>query len=141
MKENFEEYFRFSKNKITNGLELNEFVLLAGAHLPDDDYTTLVPPVKLSNLNFKRKSTSINEKKDERSSLSPKSIIQDRHSSSKIDNERKTTITGVSNRRSTIDADFIEQTRSAPVSPALNRSIKQRSIHRRIPLDTLVNVR
>ena len=55
-------------------------------------------------------------------------------------NHRTTTITGVSSRRSTLEHDPIEQTRSAPSSPALYHRAKPRSYHNQISLDPISNV-
>ena len=53
---------------------------------------------------------------------------------------RKTTITKVSRRRSTIEHDFIQETRSAPSSPALNHITKRKLAYNKASLDPIENV-
>jgi hypothetical protein len=54
--------------------------------------------------------------------------------------ERKTTITAISRRRSTLEQDLLDHTRSAPPSPALNYISKQRLSQAKISMDTIENV-
>jgi translation elongation factor EF-Tu-like GTPase len=58
-----------------------------------------------------------------------------------FNDQRKTTITGISRRRPTIDQDSIEHAQSAPTSPALLRTVKHRSSHNYIIMDPMDVVR
>lgn len=50
------------------------------------------------------------------------------------------TITGITRRCSTIDQDSLDQSRSAPSSPAQSRQTKRRSSNARVPLSPIESV-
>ena len=54
---------------------------------------------------------------------------------------RKTTITKISRRASTIDPDYIDHAQSAPSSPAMSNHARLRSSHTPIPIDQINAVR
>ncbi|CAF4592318.1 unnamed protein product [Rotaria sp. Silwood1] len=97
-----------------------------GADLPDDDYTTLVPPVKKIN-NTERKLPQIpiiieHKEKD----VSAKKV---KKLNSKSNDRQKITITRVSTREPSVDHDSIGYVQSAPSSPALLHSFRKRPNH------------
>jgi hypothetical protein len=61
------------------------------------------------------------------------------NNSKQID-RRKTTVTGVSRRYPALDPDSLEQTRSAPASPALHH-VRQKTIYNQTSIDPIENVR
>ncbi|CAF0951088.1 unnamed protein product [Rotaria sordida] len=103
-------------------LDTNEF----STDLPDDDYTTLVPPIKQIN-NSERKLPAIpiiiEHKENDSSTKKVKRL------NSKSNYQQNTTITRVSRRQSSVDPDSIGYIHSAPSSPALLYSAKRRSNH------------
>ncbi|CAF2627074.1 unnamed protein product [Rotaria sp. Silwood2] len=108
----------------------------SGTDLPDDDYTTYIPQPKSANVNNRNSSQiPIIIETNENDSISTKT----QKSNKKPMDRRKTTITGISRRRPTIEYDRIERTRSAPPSPALNHNVTQRSSHNRISMHPIEN--
>ncbi|CAF1100003.1 unnamed protein product [Rotaria sordida] len=107
-----------------------------GTDLPDDDYTTYIPQPKLANINY-RNSSQIPIIIETNENNSTSTITQ--KSNKKSIDQRKTTITGISRRHSTMEYDPVERTRSAPPSPALNHNFKQRSSHNRISMHPIEN--
>jgi len=126
---------------------------LAGTDLPDDDYTTIVPPLQQTNSTHRKLPNvpTIIENKENDSPLT-KCIDNKKQNLIKIFSffmivvkksnqnfdRRKTTVTGISRRRPTIDYNSIEHAQSAPSSPNLAR---QRSNNNHIAMDQIDVVR
>ncbi|CAF3899490.1 unnamed protein product [Rotaria sp. Silwood2] len=123
----FEERKNFEPSSLLDTTEL-------GTDLPDDDYTTLVPPVKQIN-NAGRKLPVIPIIIEHKENDLPGKKVKKLHS--KSNDRRKTTITRVSRRQPSDDHDSIGYVQSAPSSPALLRSSGQRSKHNHSPTDQL----
>ncbi|CAF1260823.1 unnamed protein product [Adineta ricciae] len=127
------------------------YPFFSGTDLPDDDYRTLMPPPKKINVNT-RNSSAIpiiieNKENDpgrERSEYDHRNENQFDGFTHKILgqtlnqknlNQRKTTITAITRRCSTIDNDPVDQVQSAPASPTLQHHAKSRISHNHISLD------
>jgi len=68
-------------------------------------------------------------------------MIVVKKSNQNFNDRRKTTITGISRRRPTIDYDSIEHAQSAPSSPNLSYLARQKSNNNHIPMDQIDVVR
>ncbi|CAF3780313.1 unnamed protein product [Rotaria magnacalcarata] len=100
--------------------------------LPDDDYTTLVPPVKKIN-STEKKLPDIPKiiEHTENDSLPQKA----KQSNSKLNDRRKTIMTRISRHQTSLDSEIMTYPHSAPSSPSLLRNPRQKSINGPILMD------
>ncbi|CAF1218333.1 unnamed protein product [Adineta ricciae] len=108
------------------------YPFFSGTDLPDDDYRTLMPPPKKINVNTRNSSAIpiiIENKENDPGRERSQTLNQ------KNLNQRKTTITAITRRCSTIDNDPVDQVQSAPASPTLQHHAKSRISHNHISLD------
>jgi hypothetical protein len=68
-------------------------------------------------------------------------MILVKKSNQNFNDRRKTTITGITKRRPTVEYDSIEHAQSAPSSPNLSHIARQRSTNNHIPMDRIDVVR
>ncbi|CAF1558429.1 unnamed protein product, partial [Adineta ricciae] len=122
-----------------------------GTDLPDDDYRTLMPPPKKINVNTRNSSAIpiIIENKENDSGRKrseyghrneyPFDVFTQKFLGQTLNqknlNQRKTTITAITRRSSTVDNDPVDQVQSAPASPTLQHHAKSRISHNHISLD------
>ncbi|CAF0909662.1 unnamed protein product [Adineta steineri] len=99
--------------------------------LPDDDYTTLVPPVKQMN-GANRKLPQVPIIVEEKENGSTSSLSKITKSNRKTGDQQKTAIAGISKRKPNIDNDLFNRSYSAPSSPALSHHSKQRLKHKKL---------
>ena len=121
-------------------------IYFVGTDLPDDDYTTLVPRAKSTSVNH-RKMPIIVEDKESKWKNSFERLFFTRlievkmWNNKKGDDGRKTTIQAITSRRSTLDQDHFEQTRSAPPSPAAKHFMLARTSRTKTLTTPIENVR
>lgn len=107
--------------------------------LPDDDYTTIIPPVKqLTNATNRKLPIipTIVESKE-----TDPIVSKGKKPNSNSNDRRKMTITGVSRRHSTMEYDSFEHAHSAsaPTSPNLSHIGRQRSTTNQVHIDHIDN--
>ncbi|CAF3615357.1 unnamed protein product [Rotaria socialis] len=103
-----------------------------GTDLPDDDYTTLVPPVKKINSTEKKLPDIPKIIEHAENDSLPKKVKQ---SNSKLNDRRKTRMTRISRHQASLDSEILAYPHSAPSSPSLLRNPEQKSPNRSILMD------